>query len=194
MNHALKKTTLIDAIVPHAPSTLAKNTALILVGSWVIALSAQISFYTPWSLIPVTLQTFSILLLACTFGKHRGTLAVITYIAQGAAGFPFFAGAKFGLAHLQGPTAGYLSGFILAAYIVGVAAERGKDRSFMALIPYIILAYAVIFTCGVTWLTRFVGFPASIYQGFILFIPGEILKMLAINSLLPFIWTKVKQS
>ena len=165
-----------------------KNILCVLAGSLLIAASARMSFYLPFSPVPITGQTFVVLMLAATMGSKRGCAAVIAYIIEGMAGLPFFAGGAFGLAILKGVTFGYLIGFVVAAYWVGKLAERGNDKSFFSALPTFLQGYAVIFLFGVGWLSFFVGFSASIVQGFLFFIPGETIKLALMSFCLPSLW------
>ena len=111
--------------------TVFKNASqilLIIASSLLIAISAQFSIHLPFSPVPITGQTLVILLLGVLLGKNRGATAVGLYLAQGAAGFPVFAGGKSGLVTLLGPTGGYLFGFIAAAYVVGILTELRYNR------------------------------------------------------------------
>lgn len=116
---------------------------------------------------------------------------MIAYIVEGIVGLPFFVGGV-GAAILKGPTFGYLIGFTIAAYWVGKLAEQGKEKTFSSALPSFLQGYAIIFVCGVAWLSVFVGFPASIFQGFVVFIPGEILKLAVLSLALPAAWKTVK--
>src|SRR5687768_13758188 len=105
---------------------LAYDILLILGGSLLLALSAQIVVQkVP---VPITGQTFAVLLVGALLGSRRGGLSLLTYLLEGAAGLPFFAGGTGGIAKLTGPTGGYLIGFMVAAFAVGLLAERGWDR------------------------------------------------------------------
>jgi len=106
------------------PGSLVWKLVLVLAGSALIALSAQVRFPLPFSPVPVTGQTFAVLLVAAALGR-LGLASVIAYLVEGAIGLPVFAGGAFGVATMVGPTGGYLIGFALAAALVGSAAERG---------------------------------------------------------------------
>ena len=105
--------------------TLLYNLALVLAGSLLIALSARISIHLPLSPVPITGQTFAVLLLAALYGRTLGAATLLTYIAEGLAGLPIFADGVGGVQVLLGPTAGYLIGFVAAAFLVGYLAEQG---------------------------------------------------------------------
>lgn len=101
------------------------DAVLIVGGSLVMALCAQIAIGYP---VPITGQTFAVLMIGALLGSRRGALCVLTYLAEGLAGLPVFAQGRAGLADLLGPTGGYLVGFVFAAYVVGALSDRTWDR------------------------------------------------------------------
>lgn len=187
----MKNTVLVDHLPLQKVNSALKNTLLVLIGSLIIAISAKLSFYLPFSPVPVTGQTFAVLLLASVLGAKRGFAAVVAYIVEGLVGFPFFAGG-LGFAILKGPTFGYLIGFALAAYWVGKLAEEGKEKTFLSALPSFIQGYVIIFACGVAWLSQFTGIQMAVLQGFLFFIPGEIIKLAILSLILPAAWKSVK--
>jgi biotin transport system substrate-specific component len=171
-----------------ALSTFAYDLALIAAGSALIALSAQVAIPLTFSPVPVTGQTFGVLLVASLLGRMRGTAAVLAYLAEGAAGLPVFAGAAAGPAVMLGPTGGYLAGFALGAYVCGGLAERGWDRAPLRTAASMILGNLAIFALALPWLARFVGAPSVWALGFWPFIPGDIVKIGLAAALLPLAW------
>lgn len=168
------------------------DTLLVIGGSLLIALAAQVAIPLPFSPVPLTGQTLAVLLVGALLGSRRGSLAVITYLAEGFVGLPVFAGGAAGLARLAGPTGGYLIGFVLAAYVVGLLAERGWDRRFGTTAAAMILGNLVIYACGAVWLAFYVGSLAkALSLGVVPFIPGDILKTLLAATLLPLGWRMV---
>ena len=134
-------------------SGVGREVALILGGSLLIALSAQFQFVLPFSPVPITGQTFAVLLLAALYGSRRGPATVVTYLALGVMGLPVFAGGTYGVARLVGPTAGYLVGFLAAAFVVGFLSERGWDRKPWATAVSMIIGNGIIYGAGVLWLS-----------------------------------------
>src|SRR5256885_3813912 len=120
------------------PGSLLWKLALVLAGSALIALAAQVRIPLPFSPVPVTGQTFAVLLVAAALGR-LGLASVIAYLIEGAAGLPVFAGGTFGVTTIVGPTGGYLIGFALAAAIVGSAAEQGWDRHLVTSLVVVVL-------------------------------------------------------
>lgn len=165
------------------------DAALVLAGSWLIALSAQVAVPLPFSPVPVTGQTAAVLLVGALLGSRRGSLAVLVYIAQGAAGLPVFAGGAFGLSRVLGPTGGYLLGFVAAAFLVGLLAERGWDRRPLTTAAAMTLGNIVIYTVGALWLAVFVGgLRQALAVGVVPFLPGDLLKIAVAAILLPAGW------
>src|SRR5437588_3969082 len=116
--------------VAFAPVDLVRQVGLVIGFSLLTALSAQVVI--PIGSVPITLQTFAVLLTGALLGSRLGTLAMIAYLIEGAGGLPFFAAGGSGVAHLLfSPTSGYLLSYPLAAFVVGLLAERGWDRRFL---------------------------------------------------------------
>ena len=153
------------------------NIVLVLGTSWLIALSAQITFQIPFSPVPVTGQTLVVLLCGLILGKNLAAAAVGTYLLQGAAGLPFFAGGKSGIAALLGPTGGYLFGFLAAAYIVGMLSELRYRRSPLQAATTLLLGNIVIYLFGLTWLVRFTGEAQALQLGLYPFLVGDAVKL-----------------
>lgn len=152
---------------------LLKRLLLVLVGSWVIALSARIS--VPMWPVPMTMQTAAVLLVAALGGRRLGVETVLAYLAQGAAGLPMFAGGA-GLAYMAGTTGGYLAGFLVAAFVVGHLADRGWNARILTAVASILLGHLAIFVFGVAWLQTFIGWSAAFVNGVTPFLPGLVLK------------------
>lgn len=164
--------------------------ALIVAGSILLALSAQLVIPLPF--VSVTAQTGVVLLLGALLGRMRGVLCVLTYIGEGLAGLPVFMGGGKGLAHLLGPTGGFLIGFVAAVFIVGLLAEKGWDRKFWSTLLAMFLGNITIYICGLAWLYNFVG-PEKVLQiGLFPFIAGDIIKMIFATMLLPLGWKITK--
>jgi len=166
----------------------ARNVILILGGSLLIAALAQISIYLPFSPVPITGQTLGVLLVGMALGARRGAASLAAYLAEGALGLPVFAGGNAGVAYMLGPTAGYLAGFVLAAWLVGALAERGYDRSLPRTLVAFALGSAVIYAFGLLWLARFVPWPGTLAAGMTPFLIGDAAKAVAAALLLPGAW------
>ncbi len=171
-----------------------REAALVLGGSLFIAAAAQLQIVLPFSPVPITAQTFAVLLIAALFGRKRGSTTIVTYLTFGAIGLPVFAGGAFGIVRLVGPTAGYLAGFLAAAYVVGLLSERGWDRKLWTAATSMIIGNAIIYAAGILWLSRFVGWQAVLRTGFLPFLPGDALKIVLATVLLPTGWRFIGRS
>jgi biotin transport system substrate-specific component len=181
---------MVDTIWPM--SGLLREVLLILTGSLLIAAAAQIKIPLPFSPVPITGQTFAVLLLAALYGSKRGLATVITYLALGVAGMPIFAGAVSGIAPLIGPTGGYLVGFLAAAYLVGLLSERGWDRKPWSTAVSMVIGNAIIYALGVLWLAYYVGWGNVLSTGVLPFLPGDIIKIGLATILLPAGWKLIR--
>lgn len=164
------------------------DVALVLGGSLFIALSARIAVPLPFSPVPITGQTLAVLLVGALLGSRRGALSVLTYLAQGAAGLPVFAGGTAGIVHLIGPRGGYLTGFVFAAFLIGWLAERGWDRRFGTTLAAMLLGNAVIYVVALPYLATFVGLDRVLALGFYPFIIGDLAKGISAAFFLPAGW------
>ena len=180
--------TYADVFRPAAKSrALAYDLLLVLGGSVFVALMARVSVYLPVSPVPITGQTFAVLLVGALLGPRRGAAAMVAYLCEGAAGLPVFAGGA-GLAYMLGPTGGYLAGFVAAAWVVGWLAQRGWDRRFWSTVLAFSAGTAVIFIAGFTWLACIVGPGAAWLLGVEPFVIGAVVKILSAAGLLPTGW------
>lgn len=137
----------------------------------------------------MTLQPFAVLLVGAALGSKRGALAILLYIFQGASGLPVFANPPFGgLAYFAGPTTGYLLGFLPAAYIVGLLAERKWDRRFLTTAAAMALGQITILVCGFAWMAAGLGVKAAFFIGVAPFIAGDVLKIALAAVALPGAW------
>jgi biotin transport system substrate-specific component len=140
----------------------------------------------------MSMQTFVAIGLGLALGPVRGALAVALYLAQGAAGFPVFAGTPergLGLAYMMGPTGGFLIGFVLAALVAGFLARRGFDRRPATAMAAALLAGAVIYVPGLLWLGAVIGWDKPVLAlGLYPFIPGDIAKALLAAIAFPAAW------
>lgn len=170
------------------------NTLLIIGGSLLIAALAQVRIPLPGTPVPVTGQSLGVILIGLLLGSKRGTAAVAVYLTQGGLGLPFFAGGAAGFTYMAGVTGGYLIGFLAAAALVGWMAEtKAADRKFLSCLPAVLLGHAVIFFFGALWLSQIVGIEKALFAGVLPFLPGAVIKTVALASLLPVAWKFVKK-
>lgn len=169
---------------PFAKSSPLAAIGVILVGSWLLAASAWIE--APMWPVPMTAQTYAVLLIGGACGLRLAAASVAAYLLQGALGLPVFAGGAAGAAHFAGPTGGFLVGFFFAAALIGWLVERGWGRSFVALLAAMGLGHALIFAFGVTHLSIYTGVEGAIASGLAPFIPGAAVKTFAAAATLRF--------
>ena len=170
-----------------------RDIILIIIGSLFVAALAQVVIPLPFTPVPITGQTFGVLLVGAALGSKRGTASLALYLVEGAIGLPFFAGGAHGLTVLTGATAGYLVGFVGAAYVIGQLAERGLERSVhTSFIPFLV-GTVIIYACGVSWLAVVLGsFSKAVTLGLVPFIIGDIIKLIAAALALPAAWNLSK--
>ncbi|WP_395023164.1 biotin transporter BioY [Dongia sp.] len=179
--------TLADKLWSGATTNLVKQAALVMAGSLLLAASAHVK--VPFWPVPMTMQTFVVLMIGAVYGRNLALATVAAYLVEGAAGLPFFA-AGGGLAILAGPTAGYLFGFLVAAGLVGHLADRGLGRNIATAAAIFIAGDIAIFVCGVAWLSTITGIGAAIAGGLVPFLLAEVVKIALACALLPWAWRR----
>ena len=158
-----------------ASSSRATKTTAVLFGSLLIAAASQIE--VPFFPVPMTMQTFAVLLVGLLFGARLGAAAVLAYLAEAAVGLPFLSGGDTLVTLLVKPaTAGYLVGFIGAAYVAGLIAERTAGRLWGTAVAAL-AGEAVLMGLGVAFLATLIGAEAAVQYGFMPFILGDALKI-----------------
>lgn len=171
---------IIGRILPqHELGRIAAYGLFAILGTVALWISAKIS--VPFWPVPMTMQTFAILVIGGLYGARLGFLTLLLYLAEGAMGLPVFSGTPergIGMVYMMGPTGGYLLAFPIAAALVGWFAERGWDRSPIHLAAIMTVATAFIFVLGVIWLGSVIGWEKPVLElGVTPFIPGAILKI-----------------
>jgi len=165
--------------------------ALAVVGfAGLTALMAQIEIPLGFTPVPITGQTFAVLLAGAGLGARLGASSQLLYLAAGMVGFPVFAGGSGGFEVFTGSTVGYLIGFVLAAALVGRLAERGQDRNVNTAITAFLAGSAVIYLCGAIGLMATAGmdFTTAVELGVTPFVFGDLLKAVAAGTLVPIAW------
>lgn len=194
-----RSTPLIEHVLP-APGSrtqaLLQDATLIVVGSALMALSARFSIFTPFTPVPFTLQTLVVALLGASLGKWRGSLAMLLYIAEGAAGLPVFSSGG-GLAYFfTVPWAGFILAWPFAAFAIGWFCERGLERRYLTSILAMLPGSLITFAVGVTWLSMFGfqgDFAKGLAAGFYPFIIGDLVKEFTAAALLPTAWWIIRK-
>lgn len=209
--------TIGDFLVPIAIgeriSERARHTALIAVGAFLIALTANLQVVLsgqtiilpgdlrvtlPVSPVPITAQTFAVLLVGGALGFRRGVMSVGLYLALGLA-LPVYAGGASGIhtfvgreaGHwVLGATGGYLLGFLLASALVGRLAELGWDRHVGGAVVAMLLGNVVIYVVGVPWLMAATGFDVAtaLSKGVYVFLVGDLVKLALAGIIFPAAW------
>ena len=153
------------------------------------SLGAFVRIPLPFTPVPITLQTFFVLLSGAFLGSNLGALTQLSYIFLGMAGLPIFSSAGSGLSYLIGPTGGYLFGFVLASLWLGRFIKYSQDNLF-ATFAILCIADLILLSSGIVWLKFIFGysFAKSLLIGFIPFVPGDLLKALAAT----FLYLKLK--
>ena len=201
-------TTLAGVLWPDraSPTTTQALRAVVLavLGSLFVAITAQIQ--VPLWPVPVTGQTFGVLVVGLVLGWRLGVASLLLYITEGVAGLPVFAKFAAGPAVMAGPTGGYIVGFVLAAAIVGYLAQRGWDRNAWRTAIAMLLGNVAIYVPGLIWLGMFYAGPgaqyvvntgattvagATIAGGLTPFLLGDALKLALAAALLPVTWRLV---
>lgn len=184
--------TLSTRYFPRAALWL-RDTFLIVLGSLLVAVLAQVEIPLPFTPVPITGQTFGVLLVGAALGSKRAAASLALYLVESALGLPFFAGGAPGLSIVMGATGGYLVGFIGAAYAIGQLAERGLERGVRSsFIPFLV-GTVIIYACGVAWLAVVLdSFSKAVAFGLVPFIIGDIIKLIAAALALPAAWNLSK--
>lgn len=155
-------------------NALGLDAGLVVGAAALTALAAQVVITLPFTPVPITGQTFAVLVTASLLGRVRAVAAQVLYLAAGAAGLHVFAGGAHGLASLQGATGGYLVGFVLAAGVVGRLAERGWDRRPWSALGTMVLGNLVIYAVALPWLYATVGAGLCTHPFFGAYIPTAV--------------------
>ena len=184
-------TTLAAALWTRIATSRFHQVALVLLGTVLLAISAQIQ--VPFWPVPMTMQTFVVLMIGATYGWRLGGATMIAYIAEGVIGLPVFAQFSAGAQVLVGPTAGYLMGFVVAALVTGYLAERGYGRNLATAALSFAAGTIIIFACGLAYLSSLIGVEGAITHGLMPFIVSEPTKVALATLLLPGCWKLVRR-
>ena len=164
--------------------------ALVVGFALLTALAAQIEIPLWFTPVPITGQTFAVLLAGAALGLRAGAASMALYWALGAVGLPFYSGGDGGWTAATGATAGYLVGFIVAAALVGLLAERRQDRAVLTAIPAFLAGSVIIYLFGVTWLMIDLGVDSTraLELGMTPFVIGDLVKVVLAGIALPAAW------
>ena len=187
--------TLVDAVWPASGHRLVRAGVLVVlavVGTFALTLSAknQVPFWP----VPMTMQTFVVLVIGLAYGWRLGAATVALYLVEGALGLPVFAGTPekgIGIAYMMGPTGGFLVGFVAAAAVTGWLAERGFDRSIGSTALAMLAGNLAIYGFGLAWLAGLIGTEKAVAFGLVPFLLGDAVKIALAACLMPLAWKAV---
>lgn len=181
--------TLTQAILPQ--SSRLQQVLLVLAGTALIALAARVSIGWP---VPMTLQTLAILVVGFSYGARLATVTLLTYLAQGAAGLPVFAGGGAGIGYMMGATGGFLLGFVFMALIAGLAADGGATKRFLPTAGAALVASVLIYVPGLAWAAGMLGKGWSeLWQSWMApFLMGDAIKAVIAALLVTGIWAGMR--
>ena len=180
-----------DSIFLPKTKTVAAIRNIILVFGFALATAVCAKIKLEIGTVPITMQTFAVLLSGALLGSKRGGLSQLTYLLMGLSGIPWFSRGG-GIGYILSPTFGYIVGFVFAAFLVGWLSERGFDRRLETSILGMLLGNVVLYIPGLLYLANFIGFGRVLAVGLYPFIIGDLLKILLAGLLLPIGWKIIK--
>jgi biotin transport system substrate-specific component len=167
-----------------------RTASLVLAGSAIMALSAQLAVALPFSPVPVSGQTLGLAFVVALLGTRRAVAAMFVYLLEGASGLPVFAAHHAGAIWLVAASGGYLCSFPLSAFVMGTLLERGWDRNVVGRFAAIGLGTAVTFALGWAWLAHVLGSPSTAFAaGVAPFVPGDVAKV----ALAALLWPALRR-
>ena len=181
-------------LVPHLD--ILTDVLFVIAGTALVAGAAQISISLPFTPVPITGQTFAVLLVGAALGTVRGCASLLLYLVIGIAGAPVYADHDHGWAVVTSASGGYLVGFVLAAAVTGFLAERRWDRRLSSSISLMLTGNVIIYLVGLPWLAVVLdtGLKRTLELGLYPFVPGDIFKLYLAAALLPTAWKVVRRS
>ena len=186
--------TLRLAVLPRAG--FLADVLLVVLGAGLVATAAQISVSLPFTPVPITGQTFAVVLVGASLGAIRGTASLSLYLLVGLVGAPVYADQSHGWEIVKGATGGYLVGFVAAAALTGWLAEHRWDRRFSSSVTTMLTGNVVIYLFGLPWLAHVLpGNPSledTLEAGLYPFVPGDIFKLYLAGAVLPAAWRLVE--
>jgi biotin transport system substrate-specific component len=185
--------TLRLAVFPR--SNALTNVLLVLAGTAFVAIAAQVSISLPFTPVPITGQTFAVVLVGASLGALLGLASLGLYLFVGALGAPVYAHHQSGWDILTGPTGGYIVGFVLAAVLTGYLAQHRWDRHFNSAVAAMLSGNVIIYLVGLPWLAVKLdtGLEDTLEAGLYPFVVGDLLKLYLAGALLPAAWAAVRR-
>lgn len=185
--------TLRLAVLPR--TGLVTDAVLVTGGTGLVALAAQVSIHLGFTPVPITGQTFAVLLVGASLGSIRGAASLLLYLSVGIAGVPVYAEHRHGWEVFSGATGGYIVGFVVAAALIGMLAEGGWDRRFSSSLSAMLIGNVVIYAFGLLWLHHdlHVNWPTALDYGLYPFVLGDLFKLFLAALALPSAWRLVRR-
>jgi biotin transport system substrate-specific component len=185
--------TLKVAVFPH--SRFLTDVLLVVAGTGFVALAAQVKIDLSFTPVPITGQTFAVVLVGASLGALLGLASLGLYLFVGALGAPIYADGQHGWDVLTGPTGGYIIGFVFAACLTGFLAQKHWDRRFSSAVAAMLTGNVVIYLFGLPWLAAKLntGLEDTLEAGLYPFVVGDLLKLYLAGALLPAAWGLVSR-
>jgi biotin transport system substrate-specific component len=185
--------TLRLAVLPRTGAVT--DALLIAIGAGLIAGAAQISISLPFTPVPITGQTFAVLLVGASLGTFRGGSSALLYVLLGIAGAPIYADHNHGWAVITGASGGYLVSFPIVSALTGWLAEQRWDRRFSSAVGAMLTGNVVVYLIGLPWLAVVLntGLEKTLELGLYPFVPGDTFKLYIAAALLPTAWRAVER-
>ena len=149
----------------------------------IVAMAAAANISIPVQPVAITFGTLIVMAIGLTYSKGEALATYSSYLTLGVMGVPVFMNFGSGIAHILGPSGGYLLGYLLAAYTMAVLREKFD----IGMLYNCAIGHMLIYIPGVLWLTTFIGMEAAIYKGFLIYIPTGILKIGLLVAMLKMI-------
>jgi len=186
--------TLRLAVLPR--SDLVTETMLVVCGAGLVAAAAQISVKLPFTPVPITGQTFAVVAVGAALGSVRGVASMLLYLWLGVAGAPIYAHHDHGWDAITSASGGYIVGFVVAAAVTGLLAERRWDRRFSSAVGAMLTGNVVIYLVGLPWLAVVLhtNLEQTLEAGLYPFVPGDLFKLYVAGAALPLAWRLVERA
>ena len=167
-----------------------------LTGTGLVAAAAQLSVNLPFTPVPITGQTFAVVLVGASLGAVRGAASLLLYLGLGVAGAPIYAHHASGWSVITGATGGYIVGFVVAATLTGLLAERRWDRRFSSAVGAMLTGNVLIYLVGLPWLAVVLhtNLEKTLQYGLYPFVPGDVFKLYLAGAALPSAWRVVEHA
>ena len=185
----MRENILINEIVKEKSRSRITELLLIVSGAIFLGMTARISIILPFTPVPITGQTFGVLMIGLVYGRKLGLKTIGSYLAAGMAGLPFFSTAGPGILFLK-PTGGYLIGYVFMVLICGYLTEKGWGKSYVKTLAMMLLAETVMYFFGLIHLSFFVK-GNVLEMGLYPFIIGDLVKMALVTFSVPSVWKAV---